>query len=130
MNATFADLSAATSAGLKLESCVGEPVEQLLTGTTTLKDPTLELSLTMGGETSNVFRFLQSSQITTAKMEGLDFELGSVETGFGVTGTIIPAFDMSETFNAFLVNEFSDVLEPLMIDAMNNAVNSALPIGL
>lgn len=130
LNATFDSVSVENSAGLKAQSCLGDPIEQTLTGTTTLNQPSILIKTTLAGETSNLLLFAQTSQITSAEMEGLDFELGTVDAGFGGTGTIIPAFDLSNSFDAFLLNEFSDVLEPLMIDAVNNALADALPLQL
>ena len=125
LNATFANMTAETSASLTASAC-GVPISQKVTGTTTFNDPTVEFTITMGGATANLLRFTTSSQITTVTIKEMNFELGSIDANLGSFGTILQ-LDIGNTFDAFLLNELSDIIAPLVLNLTNDALASQLP---
>ncbi|CAB9512177.1 expressed unknown protein [Seminavis robusta] len=129
VNATLDSLTAETSVTLSAQAC-GIPLEQKVTGTTTLQTPSLQASLTMGGDTDNLILLTSTSEITTAQAETIDLEFGAVDAGIELGGTLIPDFALGNSFDSFLLNQLVNELEPRIVDLLNQALTEQLPISL
>ena len=127
MNATFANVTATTSAGLEASAC-GVPLSQSVEGTTSLIEPSAEIRVTLGGNTENLMKFTTTSQIESVQVEEVKFKLGSINADMGVFGNIIQ-LDLGHTLDGFLLNELSDIVAPLAVNFTNNALKSQLPFS-
>jgi hypothetical protein len=129
LNATFANLTAETSVTASASAC-GFPLQTTLTGTTTMLAPSLQATLRLGGETSNIILFTSTSQIKTAQVETLDIELGPVEANIATSASIIPALNFGQSLDAFLLNELGNQLEPLLVQQLNQALGNQMPFAV
>lgn len=127
LNATFANVTASTSAGLEASAC-GVPLSQSVNGTTSLLDPSAEIRVTLGGNTENLMKFKTTTQIESVLIEEVKFQLGSIHADMGVFGNIIQ-LDLDHTLDGFLLNELSDIVAPLAVNFTNAALKSQLPFS-
>ncbi|CAB9526286.1 expressed unknown protein [Seminavis robusta] len=129
VNATLEDLTAETSVTFRAQAC-GIPLEQKVTGITTFQSPSLQASMTLGGDTGNLILMTSTTEITTAQFESFNLEFGSIDAGIELGGTVIPTFALGDSFDAFLLNSVVNRLEPRIVDLVNQALSGLLPISL
>jgi len=129
VNAAFGNITAGTSATVNGFSCSrSTDIEQRFTGTTTLNDPKAQLTLKLGGETSNLLRVASSTKLTTAQLEEFDFQLGILDANLEGSGNLTQ-FDLGSSFDPWFVNEFSKDIGPLLVVALNEVLASQLSLS-
>lgn len=126
---SFPNITAETTVVMNASLC-GFPVNQALTGSTTILDPAVVATVAMDGKTDNILLFRQSSQVTGAVVERMELTIGNVTADFGIDGDVVDNLNVAESLQQQLLANFSNDVEPLIINVVNVFLENLAPFAL
>jgi len=128
VEADFKRFNAQTKATLSNTFC-GFSFEEMLTGTSTLGDPTMAARIYLAGETSNIYSFNDNSQLNEGKIREMTFSYASLTPRLGQFGDLVtldanaPLVDIGQT-------GLADELQALIMTNAQAGLDQQLPYKL
>lgn len=129
--ASIRSLKAEASASLVGDTaCLGVIVETELTGSAALNDPQLAMELSAEGTLGDYVVVPTSAVITSAAVESIDVEFGTLKTGisFSAWGKDVAGFE--ESFEDFIADEIEIYIEDVIKSTINDQLGNQLPLEL
>ena len=129
VNTTFDTVQADIKVVIDVDDCLPIPIPSI-DGTATIRGASTDLMIDMEGETKNLFTMLASEiQVNKANIMDLKFGYESIQVDLSTFGGLfqLPTIDFDAAFGSLFQTEINEMIEPLMMEALQESLNEELP---